>query len=166
VKSEGLASKLVNGWKMENIISVQSGYAFTPVVIGDQSLSGINGVNAYVDKPNFSSTYNAGKVIVGKSTQWFDTTMFVVQPPGYLGNVARGTLTGPGLFNWDFSVHKDNRLAFLGEAGNLEFRAEFFNLFNRVNFGLPNPSITGFGAGEIFQSRDGRDIQLAAKLNF
>jgi len=166
MKSEGLASKLANGWKMENIISVQSGYAFTPVVIGDQSLSGINGVNAYVDKPNFSSTYNASKVIVGKSAQWFDTTMFAVQAPGYLGNVARGTLTGPGLFNWDFSLHKDNRLPFLGEAGNLEFRAEFFNLFNHVNFGLPNPSITGFGSGAIFQSRDGRDIQLALKLNF
>jgi len=169
-KSEGLTSKLVNGWKMENIISAQTGFAFTPVDIGDQSLSGINGVNAYIDKPDIGPSYNASKVILGNPTQWFDTSMFATQLSegrlGHLGNVSRGLLTGPGLFNWDFSVHKDNRLAFLGEAGNLEFRAEFFNIFNHPNFGLPNPSVTGFGAGEIFQAREGRDIQLAIKLNF
>jgi hypothetical protein len=75
-------------------------------------------------------------------------------------------LTGPGLFNWDFSINKDTKLAVLGEAGNLEFRAEFFNVFNHANFNQPNPAVTGFGAGQVFQARDGRDIQLALKVNF
>ena len=175
-KSEGLASKLVNGWWMGNIISVQSGNAFTPVVIGDQSLSGINGVNAYSDKPNISGSYNASKVIVGKPSEWFDPSMFALQSPGNLGNAGRGILTGPGLFNWDLSMNKDTKLALLGEAGNLEFRAEFFNVFNHANFGQPVPSInlqpvkintfTTVGPGVITQARDGRDIQLALKLNF
>jgi hypothetical protein len=83
-------------------------------------------------------------------------------------------LTGPGLFNWDFSLHKENRIAALGEAGNLEFRAEFFNVFNHPNFFLPNPAINGVvnpsqptaNPAAISQARDGRDIQLALKLNF
>jgi outer membrane receptor protein involved in Fe transport len=184
VKSEGLASKLANGWKVDNIISVQTGFAFTPVVTGDQnplavgvngdeSLSGINGVNAYVDRPDLAPSYNASKVILGTPAKWFDTSMFATQASdgrlGHLGNSSRGMLTGPGLFNWDFAVHKDNKLAFLGEAGNLEFRAEFFNIFNHPNFGLPNPAVApgAFGAGEIFRTiQDARDIQFALKLNF
>jgi hypothetical protein len=171
MKSEGVASKLVNGWSVENIVSVQSGFAFSPVDIGDQSLSGINGVNAYVDRPDLAPSYNASSVIIGKPSQWFDATMFATQAsenrPGHLGNATRGILTGPGLFNWDFAVHKDNKLALLGEAGNLEFRAEFFNVFNHANFGLPNPSVTGFKAGQIVRTiEDARDIQLALKLNF
>jgi outer membrane receptor protein involved in Fe transport len=175
-KSDSFASKIVNGWWMGNIISVQSGNAFTPVVIGDQSLSGINGVNAYSDRPNLAASYNASKVIVGKPTEWFDPSMFAVQSPGHLGNAGRGSLTAPGLFNWDLSMNKDTKLALLGEAGNLEFRAEFFNVFNHANFGQPVPSInlqpvqinnfTTVGPGVITQARDGRDIQLALKLNF
>ena len=165
-KSDRLASKLVNGWWMGNIISIQSGYAFTPVVTGDQSLSGINGVNAYSDRPDRAASFDASKVILGKPEEWFDLSMFAVQPIGHLGNVSRGSLTGPGLFNWDFSMNKDTKLALLGEAGNLEFRAEFFNVFNHANFNQPNPSVTGFGAGQVFQAREGRDIQLALKVNF
>ena len=165
-KSDSVASKLVNGWWMGNIISIQSGYAFTPVVIGDQSLSGINGVNSYLDRPDRAANFNASKVILGKPEEWFDLSMFAVQPPGHLGDVSRGSFTGPGLFNWDFSMNKDTKLARLGEAGNLEFRAEFFNVFNHANFNQPNSSVTGFGAGQIFQARDGRDIQLALKVNF
>ena len=63
-------------------------------------------------------------------------------------------------------MNKDTKLAVLGEGGNLQFRVEFFNVLNRANFSQPNPAITGFGAGRIFQARDGRDIQLAVKLDF
>jgi hypothetical protein len=192
-KSQGFASKMVNGWWMGNIISVQTGYGFTPVVIGDRSLSGINGVNSYADRPYIVTSanvaeikgcpagstsgsgygcnpnavvYNPATVITGTATQWFNTNMFVEQPRGHLGNVSRGFLTGPGLFNWDFSINKDTKLAFLGESGNLQFRAEFFNLFNHANFNNPDTAITGAGAGGIFVARDGRDIQLALKVNF
>jgi hypothetical protein len=192
-KSGGFASKLVNGWWMGNIISVQTGYAFTPVVVGDRSLSGINGVNSYADRPYLVTSanvaeiagcpagstsasgygcnpnavvYDPATVITGTPAQWFNTNMFVQQPAGHLGNVSRGFLTGPRLFNWDFSINKDTKLALLGEAGNLQFRAEFFNIFNHANFNNPDTAITGAGSGGVFVARDGRDIQLALKLNF
>jgi hypothetical protein len=71
---------------------------------------------------------------------WFNPNMFIVGPPGFLGNAGRGMLRGPGLDSWDFSLNKDTKLAFLGEAGTLEFRAEFFNVLNHTNFNLPDNS--------------------------
>jgi hypothetical protein len=95
--------------------------------------------------------------------------MFTTPIPGFLGNVGRGVLTGPGLFNWDFSVHKSTPLPVLGEAGNLQFRAEFFNILNRANF-INNPpngnGIVGPTAGALTAARDGRDVQLALKVSF
>ena len=49
------------------------------------------------------------------------------------GERGEGLLSGPGLLNWDLSMHKNTPLAFLSEAGNLQFRAEFFNVLNRAN---------------------------------
>ena len=66
-------------------------------------------------------------------------------------------------------MHKDTPLAILGEAGNLQFRAEFFNILNRANF-INNPAngngIVGPNAGRLTAARDGRDIQLALKVSF
>jgi hypothetical protein len=57
---------------------------------------------------------------------------------GQLGNSGRDILTGPHFRNWDFSLVKDTKVGFLGEAGLIQFRAEFFDFLNNVNFALPN----------------------------
>ncbi len=62
------------------------------------------------------------------------------------GNAPRGILSQPGLGTWDFSFVKDTKLGFLGEAGNLQFRAEFFNMLNRANFSFLNAGVTAFNA--------------------
>jgi hypothetical protein len=64
---------------------------------------------------------------------------------GTLGDAGRGILRGPGLENVDFSIVKDTKAAFLGESGNIEFRAEMFNLTNHANFSLPSASIWSSG---------------------
>jgi hypothetical protein len=51
-----------------------------------------------------------------------------------LGTALRNSLTGPPERNIDFSIVKDTKLGFLGEAGMVEFRAEFFNVINHPNF--------------------------------
>jgi outer membrane receptor protein involved in Fe transport len=182
IKSNNFAAGLLKGWWMGNIISVQSGYAFTPKLLNNQSLSGV--VNGLPDRPNLASNFDSSKVITHDINQWFDPTMFSVQPAGHLGNATRGMLTGPGLFNWDFSIVKDTKISALGEAGNLQFRAEFFNIFNHPNFDLPNPVVADGGAcpagcpitsanafsgsGAITSTGDhqARDIQFALKLIF
>jgi hypothetical protein len=196
-KSEGLMSKLVNGWSMQNIVSAQSGFAFTPAAPGDVSLNTLVAINSAYERPDIVTSnnlsdvttcvgatgltplgrqcnvnavvYNPASVITGNPNRWFNPNMFTTPIPGYLGNASRGILTGPGLFNWDFSLHKNTPLGFLGDSGNLQFRAEFFNILNRANF-VNNPpngnGILGPSAGALTLARDGRDIQLALKVSF
>jgi len=78
---------------------------------------------------------------------WFNPNMFIPPPAGFLGNASRGMLVGPGLFNWDFSLVKDTPIR---ERYSLQFRAEFFNVLNRPNFGAPN-GVT-FDSSPIFAS--------------
>ena len=87
--------------------------------------------------------FNPKTVITGNPHQWFNPNMFTIAPPGQFGNVPRGALYGPRLFDWDFSVSKDTSL---GEAGKLEFRADFFNILNHANFGFPSVWNTNYGA--------------------
>ena len=195
--TSGFVSKLVNGWSAQNIVSAQTGFAFTPAAPGDVSLNSLTSLQTGYERPELVSSgnigdvttcvgatgltplrrtcnpnavvYNASAVITGNPNRWYNPNMFTTPIPGYLGNVGRGVLTGPALFNWDFSLHKNTPIAVLGEAGNLQFRAEFFNILNRANF-LNNPpngnGIVGPTAGALTAARDGRDIQLALKLIF
>jgi hypothetical protein len=65
-------------------------------------------------------------------TQYYDPNAFVLGNPGFYGDVGRNTVIGPGVNTFDFSLFKNTSLA---EEVNLQFRAEFFNIFNRANFG-------------------------------
>ena len=112
---------------------------------------------------------------MGGPDLYFDPTAFVLQPAGTLGNAGRNILIGPGLANLDFSLAKDTAVGFLGEAGKLEFRADFFNILNRVNFENPSAGIFDIArpneylgtAGEISDTATkSREIQLSLKLVF
>jgi hypothetical protein len=74
---------------------------------------------------------------LGGPIRYFDPTAFSIPTLGFLGNLGRDTLSGPGFATLDFSLAKDTNLRFLGEGRRMEFRAEFFNILNRANFGLP-----------------------------
>jgi hypothetical protein len=87
-----------------------------------------------------------------------------------LGNARRNSVIGPGLIDFDFSLTKNNRIR---ENLNLQFRAEFFNIFNRANFLTPFATSTLFdptgtliaGAGAITgTSTTAREIQFGLKL--
>ena len=215
LKSNGLLSKLVNGWWTGNIVALQTGFPFTPILSTNRSNSGnlstvpdrvdINTqtiakgtllTNAqggsYVAAANFIP-YNPDSVITGNPNQWFNPSMFHLQPMepcpnnpaltcGTLGNSARGILRGPNLAAWDFSLVKDTALPLLGEQGIIEFRTEIFNILNHANFGMP-ASATVFsgatsalgayqqaplpGVGQITTTATtSRQIQFALKLIF
>ena len=89
--------------------------------------------------------------------------------PLSLGNLGRNTLIGPGLSTWDFSLKKDTSLS---EHSHLQFRAEFFNLFNHPNFMPPSTSVFGSSgsalgsAAQISDTHDARQIQFGLKLIF
>ena len=118
---------------------------------------------------------------IGTPNLWFDPCAFAIEPLGTLGNEGRNIFPGPGLANLDFSVVKDTALPLLGEAGRLEFRAEFFNILNHPNFQMPaNQVFSGSltaqqdveapvaTAGQITTtgSYTARQIQFALKVLF
>jgi hypothetical protein len=85
------------------------------------------------------------------------------------GSLARNTMVGPGRIQTDLSLFKNSRIS---ERVNLQFRAEFFNAFNRTNFKLPSSGTGGNGANQVNSpifgvgngAFDPRQIQLALKL--
>jgi Carboxypeptidase regulatory-like domain len=90
-----------------------------------------------------------------------------------LGHLGRNSIIGPGLFNFDYSMVKDNHIPRISEAFNIEFRAEFFNILNRPNFAPPVNNLVAFdhagtpvpGFGQINTTQTpGREIQFALKV--
>ena len=152
-----------------------------PVQISDPYKPGVVASN-----PNIQCQYLAGQPIPGTSPQefgiapaqvhtvnaWFNPCAYTSAPSGELGNLPRAPLTGPDFVNTDFSVIKNFVLPFR-EGMNLQFRGEFFNLFNHAQFFLPGGSsgmqdvnsLSTFGViyGTV---NNPRVVQFALKLNF
>jgi hypothetical protein len=86
---------------------------------------------------------------------------------GVFGTLGRDTFRGPGYHDFDFAMIKDTPFGQRSgaELGTVEFRAEFFNLFNIVNFGLPSNIVRGSGFGMISKtSGTSRQIQFSLKV--
>ncbi len=130
--------KPLNGWWFSGVLSNQTGYPFEPTISGNRDFSHDS---EDVNRPDVGSSFNPSTVITGTPTQWFNPTMFAIPAVGTYGNAPRNGLDAPGLFNLDVSAVKDTKVKWLGEQGNIEFRAEIFNILNRANFGLPNATV-------------------------
>jgi len=98
------------------------------------------------------------------------STYLVVSGSCHPGDLGRNALVGPGFLNTDFSVTKNTKIT---ERFNLQFRTEFFDLFNHPNFGNPVLTATSSSFGRILSTRfptgdfgSSRQIQLALKLTF
>jgi Carboxypeptidase regulatory-like domain len=164
----GFASRLISGWTVNSIVTLQSGFPFSPQLSYNPSNNGDtrNPVRPFAN-PAFS-----GPVIIGSPSKWFDPNAFLAPSNisangGFYGNVGRDTIIGPGLATWDFSALKETRIT---ERLNIQFRAEIFNLLNRANFNLPNavvftPSGVSPTAGAITgTSTTSRQVQFGLKL--
>ena len=99
--------------------------------------------------------------------EWFNKAAFQSLNPatqaGQFGNEGRSVVQGPGFEQWDFSAVKDIPIR---ESRSLQFRAEFFNVFNHANFRLPKNDISSPNFGEISEALPGRLVQLALKFAF
>ncbi len=163
--------QLIEGWQVTGIATVHSG---TPFNVGDGfDQAGTGNIFAY-DRPNLNPGYTANSIVTGTLNNWFNPNAFSLSPVGELGNFGRNVLTGPFFWDIDFSVIKDTKLT---ERVTLEFRAEFFNILNHADWGLPNAqNFTqlpgGLGqinpiAGQITTlATPMRQIQFALKLIF
>jgi hypothetical protein len=174
--NNGFSRQAFGGWSVAGITSAQSGQPFT-VYNGQTDFSGFN---QFFDRPD---VIGAGKLIQnnGNPDNAFDTTYFSKTPPaGRQGTSGRNQYYGPDLVNFDLTASKS--FALHGEHTNLQFRADFFNIFNHTNFANPvrNESSASFGkitqtVGSATATSVGttagpfggaRQIQLALRLNF
>ena len=164
-RASGFSNTLASGWTANSILTLQSGFPFTPELSYNPSN---NGDSKNPVRPFANPTFTGAR-IPGTAAQWYNPSAFLAPPSGsgFYGNLGRDSLTGPGLATWDMSMLKDtsihDRLA-------LEFRAELFNLLDRSNFNTPNlvvftPSGVSPTAGVITStSTTSRQVQFALKL--
>jgi hypothetical protein len=131
--------KFIDGWQVNGITTLLSGFPFTPQIGANRSGDG-NTRNP--DRPDVNPSFT-GPVLLRKQTQWFDWNAFSLPTVRTWGNLGRGTLRGPGLETVDISLIKNTSLT---ERLGLQFRAEAFNALNHTNFGPPN-SIVFSGNG-------------------
>ncbi|HWF36876.1 MAG TPA: TonB-dependent receptor [Candidatus Acidoferrales bacterium] len=163
--SDTWLSRVASNWQISGIQTLQTGLPFTPQLGYNPSN---DGDSRNPVRPSWNPAFT-GQLIEGGPKQYFNPAAFIAPLNGTYGNVGRNILQSPGIVETDFSVAK--RILFT-ERLNLQFRAEFFNIFNHTNFNTPNtvvltsatsgPSPT---AGVITSTAtSSRQIQFGLKL--
>lgn len=190
------AAHLLGGWELGGIFTAESGQPFTPLIGGDPL--GLNSADPWAF-PNV--TPGCKTTNPGNPSNYLNLSCFtlptapasfaaqcigfpgaVAPPPSgqvycanLLGNESRNSVIGPGFFNLDFSIFKNNYIKSISENFNVQLRAEFFNVFNHASFLAPIDNQTLFdntgapvgGAGAIDQlSVPAREIQFGIKVIF
>ncbi len=161
----GFVNEIVGGWGLEGVTTVQSGF---PLHFGTaQNLTNSFGGGS---RPNVTAGCNTGMAGSAQSrlNEWFNTACFS-QPPAFtFGSEPRvdPSLQAAGIANWDMSAFKN--FTFGPEAKlNLQFRAEVFNLFNRVQFAFPGQTFGTPQFGVVSgQANLPRLIQFALRFGF
>jgi hypothetical protein len=151
---------VLGGWHTNAIVTLESGSPFSIVSGRDNSQSGVNRDRAdQVGDPELDSGRSRAELIA----RYFNTDAFRVNAPSTFGNSGRNILRGPGFASVDFGLVKNVRLL---RGHSVQFRTEFFNLFNRVNLGNPVNNVSAPNLGEIISAGSPRVIQLALKYSF
>ena len=179
---------LTGGWQLNSIVSLYSGQAFTPYLSYDPTNTGSGGPRPEIignpyDFSNAAQGFNYANTLIADPTPacatstrqnnncWYNPAAFALPPlaPGQVytttwGNATRGSLRGPAFYDTDFSIFKDFKLK---ERGQLELRAEIFNLFNTPQFALPSNVVDTPNAGQITSTlHESRQIQVSANISF
>ena len=155
----GIAGRLVSGWSMSGVLTLQSGMPF-PIT----QATNFNAFAGFgVQRPNevASPSLASGQRSV---TSYFNTAAFTVAPQFTLGNTSRNPVRGPGYQDFDFALVKNSILT---ERLNIDFRAEIFNLANTPSLGQPAGVLGNPGFGSITTTAsDPRVVQFGLKFNF
>jgi hypothetical protein len=172
-------NRFVEGWQISAIVGIHTGLPLNvynnsltltdPAVLGTQWGTRAN----YTFAPGCTPNHLIKKRISPTTIQWFDPACYEAQAPGFLGNVKRDSLGGPGTFSADLSITKNTKIT---EKLNLQFRTECFNCFNHFNVGGTGAGVLGAidqpgnSTGQTTSSQSPvvtpRQIQFALKLDF
>jgi hypothetical protein len=171
-----LGRRITAGWQFLNITSLTSGSPFTVYSGIQQTGAGAGGTDRpdLVARPDFSTSRSTREDYFGRGANNSSFFSIPVNLPGgtgpnqgHFGGLGRNTFRGPGFRDFDMALIKDTPFGHRGkgELGIVEFRAEFFNIFNIVDFGLPSNTVRGTGFGTISRTAGpSRQIQFSLKL--
>jgi hypothetical protein len=179
---DGVSKAVLGGWAVNGVVTAGSGI---PTNVQLSFNNSNDNDTEFVDRPNLVPGRSVSSLTqgvtagcpgipagqkLGTSQLWFDPCAFTLPTAGTYGNLAREALQGPGLFNVNFTLLKDTQLT---ERFKLQFRTEFFNLFNHTNLNLPNAVV--FNSSGTHNGNEGqinttatpnRQIQFGLKLLF
>ena len=173
--AHGFMGEVLNGWQLNGILTMSSGYPFS---IEENRTAQVNAIgNRDNLRPSLISGGNNNPINKGNPDAYVDASQFVLAPVGTFGNLGRNTVISPGLVQFDGSLFKNFTVV---ENHKVQFRAEFFNLFNRPNFGAPvgnngpnnallvnSDGTPNANFGQISYTRtSARQIQLALRYTF
>lgn len=151
--AQGFKGLALGDWQFADITTIQGGFALNP---------GLATAN-----PGLATLPNrlAGGSITGPKTvnEWFNTAAFSNPDPGYFGNAAQGSITGPGVFNFDMAFYKDFHFT---ERHTFQFRAELFNIFNHANFSGVQTAYGAGNFGQVTSALDPRIAEFALRYQF
>jgi len=158
--SSGVGSHVLGGWQLSGILTLQGGIPFTPRVARDNSNVGVG-----ADRPN-----RLGSGVLDHPTpdRWYDVSSFCASiscglPLYTFGNSGRNILISDGVKTFDLSLTKNHY--FNQEKTNIQFRAEFFNVTNHPNFGVPDTFVDRPTAGRVSSTTTtSRQIQLGLRV--
>jgi len=173
-----LGKKLTKGWQVLNITTLTSGPPFTVYSGVQQTGAGLGGTDRpdLLAMPTFSTSRRVREDYFGLGNTNRSFFIIPINIPGgtgpfhgRFGTLGRDTFRGPGFRDFDLALIKDTAIGHRGngELADLQFRVEFFNIFNEVNFGLPSNIVSGSGFGVISKTAGpSRQIQFSIKLNY
>ena len=154
--ANSVVNEVLGGWNIGGIFTADSGLPFSAMAGGDVANTGGGPQRA-------ERISNATGKALKTRQQWLNVNEFSAPTPYTFGNERRNDLTGPGYLNVDFNARKDFKI----ERLTTQFKAEFFNLFNRTQLGLPNNNVQSSSFGSITSSSaPAREIQFGLKVLF
>ena len=158
--TQGFGAAIAGGWQLSGIAQVSTGRPFSIYTSSSNRSGSLNNV----DRPNLIADPNAGP---RTRAQWFNTAAFTNNAFGTFGNAGRNIVVGPGYVNVDTALQRSFPVI---ERVSMLFRAEAFNIFNKVNYLNPLGLTTGaYGAasyGQLTAANDPRQMQFSVKVLF
>jgi Carboxypeptidase regulatory-like domain/TonB dependent receptor len=171
-----LGKAAIGGWQLLNITTLTTGSPFTVYSGVQQTGAGLGGGDRpdLISMPRLSTNGPVASDYFGRGADNPSLFYIPINIPGgtgpnqgRFGTLGRNTFRGPDYHDYDIAVIKDTPLGrrASAEVATLEFRGEFFNIFNIVNFGLPSNIVEGSGFGMISKTNGtSRQIQFSLKV--
>ena len=156
----GMAKWILGGWQLNGILTLSKGEPYNVVSGQDRALTGAGSERPnVVGNPHLDTGRSTNQLLA----QYYNPAAYTLPPLGSYGNSGRNTLIAPGVTNLDSSLFK---MIPIREDVKLQFRAEFFNSLNNVNFAAPVTNISTATAGNILSASSPRILQFALRLAF